>query len=400
MRRPSRVAHFSSTLYNESLHSARQLLNSRRPAAIAFAATHFANAACASKMASSGRAAGSAGAGLNAGLPRDDDGRMSACNGYATLRGGDCEPSASSSSDDSSSGDDDGTSSGDSSSSSGSSSDSGSSDVAQAGASQSEDIDIEEAPTVSIVAAGAAFAAGEPQMGIWIQPNVVRPADLPSDHPDEVHDWSGWPKFPAKKDSDQQPAIAPSLPAKVPHVALVNQHEFLLPRMELLIHTQGRFMQPAPSFRITNLVDDLQYTAWLTFTDSTGSECGQCDRDATVVGLFTASRERRLSLRLFVVKYEARPWTCAVGQYSHPDSPHPGSSWNGRVLSFSRLKLFSSDGFTSKPPPITLTCNNSYRIQVNVGIVEDSGHILSASVVRQFVGAYFVAVTQYSKKPS
>ncbi|XP_070391958.1 optomotor-blind protein-like isoform X2 [Dermacentor albipictus] len=362
MRRPSRVAHFSSTLYNESLHSARQLLNSRRPAAIAFAATHFANAACASKMASSGRAAGSAGAGLNAGLPRDDDGRMSACNGYATLRGGDCEPSASSSSDDSSSGDDDGTSSGDSSSSSGSSSDSGSSDVAQAGASQSEDIDIEEAPTVSIVAAGAAFAAGEPQMGIWIQPNVVRPADLPSDHPDEVHDWSGWPKFPAKKDSDQQPAIAPSLPAKVPHVALVNQHEFLLPRMELLIHTQGRFMQPAPSFRITNLVDDLQYTAWLTFTDSTGSEC--------------------------------------VGQYSHPDSPHPGSSWNGRVLSFSRLKLFSSDGFTSKPPPITLTCNNSYRIQVNVGIVEDSGHILSASVVRQFVGAYFVAVTQYSKKPS
>ncbi|XP_075546204.1 uncharacterized protein LOC142579663 [Dermacentor variabilis] len=97
-------------------------------------------------MAASGRAAGSAG--LDAGLSRDDDdGRMSACNGYPTLRGGDCELSASSSSDDSSS--DDCTSSGDSSSSSGSSSDSGSSDVAQAGASQSEDIDIEDVPTAS-----------------------------------------------------------------------------------------------------------------------------------------------------------------------------------------------------------------------------------------------------------
>ncbi|XP_054930382.1 uncharacterized protein [Dermacentor andersoni] len=307
-------------------------------------------------MAASGRAAGSAG--LDAGLSRDDDGRMSAYNGYATLRRDDCELSASSSS--SSGGDDDCSSSGDSSSSSSSSSDSGNSDVAQAGASQSEDIDIEDVPTASSVAAVAAFMASEPQMGIWIQATVERPGDLPSDHPDEVHDWSGWPKFAPKTNADQQRAIVPCLPAKVPHVALVNQHEFLLPKMELLVHTQGRLMQPAPSFRCTNLVDDLQYTAWLTFTNSVGGEC--------------------------------------VGQYSHPDSPHPGSSWNGRVLSFSRLKLFSYDGFTSKLPPVTLKCNNSYRIQVNVGIVDNSGHILSRSVVRRFVGAHFIAVTQFSKK--
>ncbi|XP_054930290.1 uncharacterized protein [Dermacentor andersoni] len=307
-------------------------------------------------MAASGRAAGSAG--LDAGLSRDDDGRMSAYNGYATLQRDDCELSASSSS---SSGGDDDCSSSDSSSSSSSSSDSGNSDVAQADASQSEDIDIEDVPTASSVAAVAAFMASEPQMGIWIQAIVERPADLPSDYPDEVHDWSGWPKF-APKNADQQRAIVPCLPAKVPHVALVNQHEFLLPKMELLVHTQGRLMQPAPSFRCTNLVDDLQYTAWLTFTNSVGGEC--------------------------------------VGQYSHPDSPHPGSSWNGRVLSFSRLKLFTYDGFSSKLPPITLKCNNSYRIQVNVGIVDNNGHILSRSVVRRFVGAHFIAVTQFSKKAS
>ncbi|XP_037569865.2 uncharacterized protein LOC119450478 isoform X1 [Dermacentor silvarum] len=119
-------------------------------------------------------------------------------------------------------------------------------------------------------------------------------------------------------------------------------------------------MQPAPSFRLTNLVDDLQYTAWLSFTDAIGGTC--------------------------------------VGQYAHPDSPNPGSSWNGRVLSFSQLKLFPYDGFSSTAPPITLKCNNSYRVQVNVGIVDNSGHILSTSVVRQFVGAHFVAVTHFDKK--
>ncbi|XP_037570459.1 uncharacterized protein LOC119452294 [Dermacentor silvarum] len=184
-------------------------------------------------------------------------------------------------------------------------------------------------------------------MGLWIQPNVERPVDLPSHHPDEVHDWSGWPKFPAKDNADQKRAIVPSLLAMVPHVALVNKHEFLLPKMELLIDTQGRFMHPAPSFRCTNLVDALQYTAWLSFMDATGGEC--------------------------------------VGQYFHPDSSHPGSSWNGWVLSFTRLKLFSNDCFTTEPPLIALKCNNSYRVQVNVRIVDNSRHILSTLVVRQFV---------------
>ncbi|XP_049521868.1 uncharacterized protein LOC119450478 isoform X2 [Dermacentor silvarum] len=121
-------------------------------------------------------------------------------------------------------------------------------------------------------------------------------------------------------------------------------------------------MQPAPSFRLTNLVDDLQYTAWLSFTDAIGGTC--------------------------------------VGQYAHPDSPNPGSSWNGRVLSFSQLKLFPYDGFSSTAPPITLECYKRYRVQVNLGVVDNSGHILSASVVRQTVGGDFVAVTQFQKKYS
>ncbi|KAH7954664.1 hypothetical protein HPB49_020715 [Dermacentor silvarum] len=124
-------------------------------------------------------------------------------------------------------------------------------------------------------------------MSLWIQPNVVRPADLPSDHPDEVHDWRGWPKF----------------HPRTTRIRSVQSCRVCWPR----------FMQPAPSFRLTNLVDDLQYTAWLSFTDAIGGTC--------------------------------------VGQYAHPDSPNPGSSWNGRVLSFSQLKLFPYDGFSSTAPP-------------------------------------------------
>nr|XP_054924348.1 uncharacterized protein LOC126527727 isoform X1 [Dermacentor andersoni] len=114
-------------------------------------------------------------------------------------------------------------------------------------------------------------------------------------------------------------------------------------------------MKPAPEFRITNLVDEWQYKAWLTFTDSTGRQC--------------------------------------VGQYCHPDSPRPGSWFNGRVLSFSKVKLFSYKKKIPNPPPITLRCYRTYHIQVNVGIVDDNGYIVSASVVRQSVGADFIAVT-------
>ncbi|XP_075543241.1 uncharacterized protein LOC142577651 [Dermacentor variabilis] len=218
-----------------------------------------------------------------------------------------------------------------------------------AGASQSKDI--ESVPSTS--GAAAVFVRSQPQ--IYIQPNLVRPADFPSDHPDQFHDWSAWPQFPPKKKADPQRAILERLPAMLPHVTLVNQHEFLLRRMELRIHTLGRFMKPAPEFRITNLVDEWQYTAWLTFTDSTGRQC--------------------------------------VGQYSHPDSPRPGSWLNGRVLSFSKLKLFSNKKKIPNPPPITLRCYRTYHIQVNVGIVDDDGHIVSESVVRQSVGADFIAVT-------
>ncbi|XP_075543439.1 uncharacterized protein LOC142577892 isoform X2 [Dermacentor variabilis] len=116
-----------------------------------------------------------------------------------------------------------------------------------------------------------------------------------------------------------------------------------------------RFMKPAPVFRITNLVDHWQYKAWLTFTDSTAQQC--------------------------------------VGEYCHPDSPRPGCWLKGQVLSFSKLKLFSNEKNIPNPPPISLRSFRTYRIQVNVGILDDYGHIISASVVRQSVGHRFIAVT-------
>ncbi|XP_070392744.1 optomotor-blind protein-like [Dermacentor albipictus] len=335
-------------------------------------------------MASSGRASTSAAAGLDPSL-----------YGYAMLMGIGGKLSTSSSGD---------SSSDESSSSSSSGSDSGNSDVASAGPSQSKDVksvpstssaaavvvgseplagpsqsnDIESVPSTS--GTTAVFVRSEPPAGpshsrdiesvpstsgapavvvrsepqIWIQPNLVRPADFPSDHPDQVHDWSDWPQFPPKKMVDPQRAIVDRLPAMLPRVTLVNHHEFLRRRIELLIHTQGRFMKPAPEFRITNLVDKWQYTVWLTFTDYTGRQC--------------------------------------VGQYCHPDSPRPGFWLYGRVLSFSKLKLFSNEKNIPNPPPISLRSCRTYRIQVNVGIVDDYGHIISASVVRQSVGDRFIAV--------
>ncbi|XP_070391961.1 uncharacterized protein [Dermacentor albipictus] len=336
-------------------------------------------------MASSGRASASAAAGLDPSL-----------YGYAMLMGIGGKLSTSTSDD---------SSSDESSSSSSSGSDSGNSDVASAGPSQSKDVksvpstssaaavvvgseplagpsqskeiesvhpstsgttavfvrserpggasqsrDIESVPSTS----GTATVVVRSEPHIWIQPNLVRPADFPSDHPDQVHDWSDWPQFPPKKKVDPQRAIVERLPAMLPHVILVNQHEFLLHRIELLINTQGRFMKPAPEFRITNLVDKWQYTVWLTFTDYTGRQC--------------------------------------VGQYCHPDSPRPGFWLYGRVLSFSKLKLFSNEKNIPNPPPISLRSCRTYRIQVNVGIVDDYGHIISASVVRQSVGDRFIAV--------
>lgn len=287
------------------------------------------------------------------GAGEDEDDLTSRLNGYPEMLG-DCKLSASSSSDDSSS-------SGTSSASSSSSSDSTSSDdEMQAGASHSEDVDVEDVPTsVPSGTASVVVAAMEPQVGIHVQRIVDRPRDMPSDHADDVHDWVGWPTFPPKDDGDRQQR--PIVVTKVPHITHLNRHEFL-PKMELQINTQGRFMQPAPSFRLNNLMDDLQYTVWLTFTELHGGAC--------------------------------------AGQFTHPESPRPGSLWNGKVVSFARLKLFSNDGFIHQPPPITLKSSTTYRIQVNLGVVNDSGHILSATVVRHFVGGIFYAVIQTAKKSS
>lgn len=42
--------------------------------------------------------------------------------------------------------------------------------------------------------------------------------------------------------------------------------------------------------------------------------------------------------------------TPTAGDYMHPDAPLPGSYWNERLVSFSRLKLYSFDGTSFKKP--------------------------------------------------
>ncbi|KAG0424759.1 hypothetical protein HPB47_028025 [Ixodes persulcatus] len=95
----------------------------------------------------------------------------------------------------------------------------------------------------------------------------------------------------------------------VPQVTLANKGEFLS-NMEVQISPQGRLMQPVPTVRFANLLDDLQYAVWISFVQ----ECGQI-----------------------------------AGNYMHPDAPLPGSHWNQRLVSFSRLKLFTFDGFNRTP---------------------------------------------------
>lgn len=137
----------------------------------------------------------------------------------------------------------------------------------------------------------------------------------------------------------------------VPQVALVNKGDFL-PKMQLPISPQGRFMQPAPTVRFLNMLEDLQYAVWISFIQDSGH--------------------------------------CA-GEYMHPDSPMPGSHWNGRPVSFSRLKLYAFDGV--RRTPISLVYNRNYFLQINFGTVNDAGHILKSTVMRQgIVGTWFVAV--------
>lgn len=139
---------------------------------------------------------------------------------------------------------------------------------------------------------------------------------------------------------------------KVPQVTLVNSDEFSH-GMEVQISPQGRLMQPVPTVRFENLLDDLQYAVWLSFV----RECGQ-----------------------------------VAGNYMHPESPLPGSYWNERYVSFSRLKLFMYDGFNNTP--VSLICNKRYFLQINFGIVNDAGHILAGTVIKQgLIGTWFVAVS-------
>ncbi|KAL3243632.1 hypothetical protein MRX96_020222 [Rhipicephalus microplus] len=147
-------------------------------------------------------------------------------------------------------------------------------------------------------------------------------------------------------------SVPPRLsPARPPQIKLFNSHEFT-PEMELLTSPKGSLLQPAPSFRFTELNDECQYTAWLSFIDADGAKCH--------------------------------------AQYQHPDAPRPGELWNGKVVSFDRLKLYRDDG--SDHPPVSLKTGKIYRIQVNVGCVDEHGHVQSATVTRQLIGTTFIAV--------
>lgn len=145
---------------------------------------------------------------------------------------------------------------------------------------------------------------------------------------------------------------------RVPQVAIVNKGDFL-PKMELPISPQGRLMQPVPTVCFCNLLEDLQYAVWISFIQDSGH--------------------------------------CA-GEYMHPDSPMPGSRWNGQPVSFSRLKLYAFDGI--RRTPISLVYNRNYFLQINFGNVNEAGHILKSTVIRQgIVGTWFVAVP-YNKSSS
>ncbi|KAH7948014.1 hypothetical protein HPB52_017728 [Rhipicephalus sanguineus] len=211
----------------------------------------------------------------------------------------------------------------------------------------SESMDVEGVPTT---------AASGPKC--YVQPTLERPKVMPSDHAELVHDWSAWPKFPATKNkADRKQRVAAPKPRVLPLIKHFNSHEFL-PEMELQTSSEGVHMHPAPSFRFTNLADECQYTAWLTFTDVDGVTC--------------------------------------QGQYQHPESPRPGSSWNGKVISFDRVRLCGEDGGSRRPGHISLKTGMRCRVQVNVGCVNDCGYILSATVARQFIGTTFVVVRKRS----
>ncbi|XP_077520457.1 uncharacterized protein LOC144130406 [Amblyomma americanum] len=217
-----------------------------------------------------------------------------------------------------SSSDSDESSSSGSSSCSGSSSDS-SSDEEGGSASETVDVVGEDAPTASPSIERVQHAAPP-------QPSSTQADEgTDADHEQQVVSVGGASSVPI------EPAV------RVPQLTLVNKAVFL-PKMELQVSPQGRLMQPAPIVCFTNLIDELQYVVWVSFIQDSG--------------------------------------ICA-GEYMRPESPRPGTSWNGKALSFSELKLYAYNG-TSKTP-IALTCNKSYFLQINFGNVDGYGHILESS---------------------
>ncbi|XP_075743197.1 uncharacterized protein LOC119169388 isoform X4 [Rhipicephalus microplus] len=256
----------------------------------------------------SGRAVGSDDSVLETRLSKEDGGRTFDFNG---TRMNNSKQSSSSNTDDGSDSDSSSTNNSTSSideSSSGDTANSVDDDVSVTP--ESDDDESEPTGAMAPAATDAVNGLIGSEVGTYVHRVLERPKVMPSDHPNKVHDWSGWPKFPPKAKPDLKRSVIK--PTRLPRIIHVNSHEFR-PIMELQINIHGRFMQPAPSIQLSHLMDDLQYTVWLTFTDVKDGRC--------------------------------------AGQYSHPESPRPGSSWNGKVVSFDQVKLFSDEGYGQQPGP-------------------------------------------------
>ncbi|KAH6927582.1 hypothetical protein HPB50_006031 [Hyalomma asiaticum] len=281
-------------------------------------------------MASSRQTAIAAGPHSESDTEKDDV--YSAANGYAALVG-DWKALE--------------TSSEDSSSRLSYSSDSVNNDVdAHTAASQLENLKVTSAPPVASPASkpkhsnvdkprvdapgpsGASSASGGAKPEVYVQPTIDYLTELPK--------TKKRPNFFVRTTVPEGKG-----PPKMVHW---NRRHFL-PEMELQTSPEGALMRPALSFRLTNLVEDCQYNAWLTFTDLKGKTC--------------------------------------VGQYGHPQTPRPGAMWEGRVLTFDQLMLYTDDGSGQPKRPVTLKSGERYLIQMNLGLVDEYGRILARTVVPQ-----------------
>lgn len=82
----------------------------------------------------------------------------------------------------------------------------------------------------------------------------------------------------------------------------------------------------------------------------------------------------------------------------HPDAPLLGSCWNERLVSLSRLEVYSLDG-TSFMKPITMVRFKSNILKINFRTVNDACHILENSAIRNgIVGTRFVPLSYYRRR--